>query len=427
VIIDFHFNFVGFHGTDGYCHLRVAQKSSKSKLVIVCSQYKNYYGTSPTNAIELIVEKLFYDIVSKKIEGINLPKIVTYEVWHEDVNLLDKLLVAINPLKYKKRFKNELLDIPKMFKDLFWIERYPKGTGLWAHEDNYNRVTMGDQNDPHWHGRPSDELIRNETGFSISELFADPELLDLKLAKKELDELDLALKFISNKVNRPVRWTQEILEQLPSRIKYTKFSTGTLDDDALWERDIQKLIEEIFTICFPARDLFGSEFKVSKNLGIYNQGGEKECDLVIFEPDSNLPSVMIELKRACKSSKNQISTISQDIAKLLLYSKVIKSDTYLIICGNKNELNDLADALSSILSFNNESQETLDTHYHAKDLKLTTEYHNLLRDYGIHSVYSRLIGISDDRTVAIWQISHIHDKLINNKPYLYRLVKPAKE
>ena len=74
VIKDLHFNFVGFHGTDGYCHLRVAQKSSKKKMVIVCSQYKNYYGTSPTNAMELIAEKFFYDVANKNIEGFDLPK-----------------------------------------------------------------------------------------------------------------------------------------------------------------------------------------------------------------------------------------------------------------------------------------------------------------------------------------------------------------
>lgn len=422
-----HFNFVGFHGTDGHCHLRVAQKSSKNKMVIVCSQYKNYYGTSPTNAMERIAEKFFYDVANKNIEGFDLPKIITYEEWHKDVNRFDRLLVKIDPEKYKKRFKNTYLDIPNMFKEIIWIERYPAGTGFRDHEDDFSLVSMGERKDPHWHGRPSDEFITSNTGFSIAELFADPEVIDLKEVQKDIEEIDEARSFLLNHVNRPVRWSQYLLEQLPAKIKVAKFATGRNDKEDLWELQIQGLIEEIFNICFPAGDLFESEFKVSKRLGIHKSGSEKKCDLVLFPPESNNPSVMIELKRACSSIKNQYGTICQDIAKLLIYSKVFESDSYLLVCGEKNELTKVASSLDSLLSINNdfESVDGIDKTNSIDKLALTSEYQELLKNFGVNSVYTRLIGISDDYTVALWQISHLRSQLTNNKPYLYRLVNPS--
>lgn len=426
MIKDLHFNFVGFHGTDGYCHLRVAQKSSKQKMVIVCSQYKNYYGTSPTNAMELIVEKFFYDVFNKKIEDFDLPKIITYEEWHQDTNIIDRFLVKRNPKKYKDRFKNIYLDIPKIFKEIIWIERYPTGTGFWNQEDDFSLVSMGPQKDPHWHGRPSDELIKLKTGFAISELFADPEVIDFLEVQKNLEETDEMRSFILNHVNRPVRWSQYLLEQLPSKIKVTQFATGRREDEDLWEFQIQGLIEEIFNICFPASDLFESEFKVSKRLGIYSSGSEKKCDLVLFQPESNKPSVMIELKRACSSVKSQSGAICQDIAKLLIYSKIFESDSYLVVCGEKDELTKVALGLDFVLSISNDYKDALDKCSLVDALKLTAEYQELLQKFGVNSVYTRLIGVSEDRTVALWQVSHIHAKLINNKPYLYRLVNPSK-
>ncbi|ELA9316621.1 hypothetical protein HYO05_22995 [Vibrio parahaemolyticus] len=429
MIKDIHFSFVGFHGTDGYCHLRVAQKSSTKKMVIVCSQYRNYYGTSPTNAMEIIAEKFFYDVANKNIEGFDLPKIITYEEWHQDVNSLDKLLVKTNPEKYKKRFKNTFLDVPKMFKEIVWIERYPAGTGLWDHEDGFSLVSMGDQKDPHWHGKPTDDFIISKTGFSISELFADPEVLDLKEVQKDIEEMDEAKIFLSNHVNRSVRWSTHLIEQLPPKIKVAKFSTGRGNNEDLWELQIQGLIEEIFSICFPASDLFESEFKISKRLGIHKSGSEKKCDVVVFQPESNKPSVMIELKRACSTVKNQSGAICQDIAKLLVYSQIFESDSYLLVCGEKEELLTMSSSLGVLLSFDNDYEciDKIDKSNSIDKLSLTQEYQELLNNFGVNSVHTRLIGISDDYTVALWQISHLHSKLINNKPYLYRLVNPSNE
>jgi hypothetical protein len=51
---DIHLRFVGFHASTGRCQIRLARLGRDKPLVIVCSQYKNYYGTSVTNALEIM-------------------------------------------------------------------------------------------------------------------------------------------------------------------------------------------------------------------------------------------------------------------------------------------------------------------------------------------------------------------------------------
>lgn len=428
MIKDLHFNFIGFHGSEGYCHLRVAQKSSKSKMIIVCCQYKNYSGTSPTNAIELIAEKFFYDVVNKKIEGVILPNIFKYEKWHRDVNWFDRLLVMLSPCKYKSRFINTYLDIPRHFKEIIWLERYPAGTGLSDHKDDLRLVSMGKYKDIHWHEKPSDGFIKSETGFTISELLADAKGMDLKEIKKNLDAIDEAKNLLFNYPNRQVIWTQALLELLPFKINLTKFATGKDNDEDLWELQIQGLVEEIFNISFPARDIFESEFRVSEGLGLHKPGAKKKCDLVIFELESNKPSVMIELKRASRTVRNQAEKIYQDIVKLLIYSSHFQCDSYLLICGEESELARAIQPFEGVLSFSNnyEDAENLDKTSTIDILKLAEEYKELVEIHGLYSIHTRLIGISTDKTVALWQVSHSRLKLFSNKPYLYRLVSPSK-
>ncbi|MCC5903753.1 MAG: hypothetical protein JJT87_17700 [Halomonas sp.] len=427
MIRDLHFKFVGFHGTDGYCHLRIAQKTLDSKMVVVCSQYKNYYGTSPTNAVELIAKKFFYDVVNGEIKDLSLPIEPTYEKWHNDVSHIDKLLVKLKPEKYKKRFKNTYLDIPKIFNEILWIERYPAGTGFWNDEDGLSVVSMGEHEDPNWHGRPTEGFIKKSTGFDFSDLFADPEVIDLKAVQKSLAEIDDARNIASNHVNRPVRWTQDIINILPLKISVAKFSTGRENDEDLWELQIQGLIEEIFSISFPAKNLFKSEFKVSKLLGIHKSGSEKKCDLVILEPEYNKPKVMIEIKRASRSIDYQSKRILQDIAKLLIYSKVLKSDAYLLICGDAKELEEVISRVKDVLSLTNsyEDADLKDKFKSVDEIDFSEEYQDLTASFGIHTLHTRLIGVSEDKTVCLWQVSHLKELIVNNKPYLYRLMNPS--
>lgn len=426
MIKDLNFHFTGFYGTEGYCHLRVAQKSTNSKMIIICSQYKNYYGTSPTNAIEIIAEKFFYDVVNGKIKDISLQNTFSYEEWHNDVNWIDQLLVKSNPYKYKHRFKKIRLNIPKHFNDIIWIERYPPGTGLRDYEDDFRLVSMGDQMDPHWHEKPSDEFIKNETGFILSDLLIDASMLDLKEIQNKIKNLNEVENWISAIPNRQVRWTQDLLQQLPSEIKNMKFGIGENDSDALNEMVIQSLVKKIFTIVFPARELFESEYRVSKQLGLFTSGSEKKCDIVIFEPEALTPNNFIEIKRATPLINNQTSKIIQDIAKLLIYSKEFNADSYLLICGEENHLKEQIIKLEHILSFKNSYEDIshLDKNNSVDLLKLNTEYRELLNSFGIFSINTRLIGVSSDNTIALWQISHIPSNLVNNKPYQYRIFKP---
>ena len=190
---------------------------------------------------------------------------------------------------------------------------------------------------------------------------------------------------------------------------------------------IQGLIEEIFSISFPAKDLFKSEFKVSKLLGIHRTGSEKKCDLVVFEPESSSPKVMIEIKRASRSIDYQSKKILQDIAKLLIYSKVLKSDAYLLICGDAKELEEVISGVEDILSLTNsyEDADLKDKYKPVAEIEFSEEYRDLTANFGIHSLHTRLIGASENKTVCVWQISHLKEFIMNNKPYLYRLMNPS--
>lgn len=426
MIKDLHFSFPGFSATIGYCHLRVAMKPTESKMIIVCSQYKNYYGTSVTNAVETIAQKFFYDVVNGKIEGVSLPNIFDYEEWHSDVNWIDQMLVKLNPNKYKNRFKTIKLNIPKHFNDVIWIERYPAGTGLSDYEDDFRLVSMGKQKDPHWHEKPNNDFIRNETGFELSDLLADKNTLDLKEIKNKIKNIEDAKSLISNTSNRQVRWTHELLKQLPFEIKSMSFNVGDNENITLNEISIQSLIKKIFSILFPDRELFTSEYKISKLLKIHKSGSEKKCDLVIFEPETLNPNIFIEVKRATPLVNNQTSKIIQDIAKLLIYSKEFHADSYLLICGEENHLKEKIINLEHILSFKNryEDARNIDKKNSVEFLQLTTEYKELLEKFEIFSVNTRLIGISNDSTVALWQVSHTPSHLVSNKPYQYRIFKP---
>lgn len=108
MIKDLHFSFPGFSGTTGYCHLRVAMKSTESKIVIVCSQYKNYYGTSVTNAVETIAQKFFYDVANKNIANIEIPNLSEYTVTYRDISFFYKASLKPKIAKREKRIEKNI-------------------------------------------------------------------------------------------------------------------------------------------------------------------------------------------------------------------------------------------------------------------------------------------------------------------------------
>ncbi|MDX8164805.1 hypothetical protein [Acinetobacter pittii] len=180
MIKDLNFTFPGFTGTTGSCHLRVAMKSTESKMVIVCSQYKNYYGTTVTNAVETIAEKFFYDVAHKKISGIEIPSLSENTIIYSENNSFEKFLIKLKLLN-EKRVKNRIyLNTHQLFNNVIWIERYPIGTGLKEFVDDCKLVMMDEKFNPQWCNKISEEFINNETGFSLSELLIDSNELDFK-------------------------------------------------------------------------------------------------------------------------------------------------------------------------------------------------------------------------------------------------------
>lgn len=98
------FKFPGF-GSQGTCFLRA--RIRPSGIVVLCSQLLNYYGTSVTNAAELIL-------------------VAAIEQLHKDVGL--DQFVAAKPW-WRPRVDSEKF-IGEMVRRLVWVEHYPPGAGL---------------------------------------------------------------------------------------------------------------------------------------------------------------------------------------------------------------------------------------------------------------------------------------------------------
>lgn len=333
---DLHFKFVGFHGSDGRCHIRLAKDSKEKPLVIVCSQYKNYYGTSVTNALELISEKLFYEIANGRIEEISFDfDLPLYDQWHSDVNAFDRILTNILPDKYRHRFKNSFLDIIKVFNEIIWIEHYPEDVGLLQETATVSIVTLNDNGSPDWqHGiRKSDY---SSLGFEPKELFVSGSEIDLEFVSriselKTIQPSDISINQTSYKGElsfendisdfRQCRWINNLLDLLPAKLHTERSEVGDEQDDSIEEKYIHRHISRIFALKMPASDLFERDFPISKRLDIYSKGREKECDFVIYKPEKKDLHSLLEVKRTSELNNNLKSGICQDIAKLVLCSK----------------------------------------------------------------------------------------------------------
>ena len=180
MIKDLNFTFPGFTGTTGSCHLRVAMKSKEYKMVIVCSQYKNYYGTSVTNAVETIAEKFFYDVAHKRIPDIEIQNLSENTIIYSHTNSFEKLLIKLKLLNEKRGMNKIYLNTHQLFNNVIWIQRYPVETGLKESVDECMLVTMDEKFNPQWINKVSEEFINKETGFSLSELLIDSKQLDFK-------------------------------------------------------------------------------------------------------------------------------------------------------------------------------------------------------------------------------------------------------
>lgn len=436
---DIHFKFVGFHGSDGRCHIRVAKKSKDKPLVIVCSQYKNYYGTSVTNALELIAEKLFYEIANGRIEGVSFDfEIPIYEQWHFDANRFDKFLTKALPRKYHHRFKDRLLDILTIFNKIVWIEHYPKDVGLLQDSATASIVRLDENGSPHWQHK----ILKSDyadTGFDQNELFISGNEIDLEYVRNvsELkifqptdDPKNTAIHIDIEKYGRDsldfrqCRWINNLLDLLPAKIHTERAEVGDKQDAAVEEKYVHRLISNILALIMPVSDLFERDYKISRRLGIYKGGREKECDFVIYSPENKEPHSLIEVKRTSESNSSFKFGVYQDLARLALCSKKLGCYSYILVSGDSQLISqELIPASGVSLGATSDIIE-LDVN----NLSLEGEYPTLLDNADIESLFIKYQGHAGEgkSVVYIWEVSYRRDELGSQRPYEFYIFGPKK-
>lgn len=131
-IATFDFEFPGYVAT-GRCDLTIDTDPQGGQPSVVCSQKRNYTGTSITNALEEIALKLYVDVAEKRLET---PEPEQSKV----VSELKKF--------WKKHKPNGLRDAYGS-SAVRWIEHYPAGTGL-VSGDTFREVVFDSEDSPLW-------------------------------------------------------------------------------------------------------------------------------------------------------------------------------------------------------------------------------------------------------------------------------------
>ena len=434
---DIHFKFVGFHGSDGRCHIRLVNPSKDKPLVIICSQYKNYYGTSVTNALELIAEKLFYEIANGRIEGVSFDfDLPVYEKWHSDTNSFDKLLTKALPNKYRHRFKDRLLDIPKIFDQIVWIEHYPKDVGLLQDTATVSIVRLDENGSPNWqHG--IHRSYYSDLGVEPKDLYISGNEIDLEFVKNvselktfqptddpkdstvsdDLENLDQdTLEF------RQCRWINNLLDLLPAKIHTERAEIGDEQDEPVEEKYVHRHISNILALKMPVSELFERDYPISKRLEIYKGGREKECDFVIYHPENKDPHSLVEVKRTFDSSSDLKPGVHQDLARLALCTKKFGCFSYMLVSGDSQLIEkDLLSTFGQSLGATSDAVKL-----NINELTLDAEYQGLLAGADINSIYVKYQGSAGNEksTVYIWEVSDKKDSLGNQRPYEFYIVGP---
>lgn len=151
---DFHLEFPGFSGLQSRCHVRVLAESKKP-MIVICSQVRTKPGTSIMNAYEIIRGHVFDYLAKKQSEKLRHDTAMELEGFAETIEKTRKLRVAI--IAYLLRFaaraltnRVPLLDqINREEPELYWIEHWPKGTGL-GEDVDYLLVSENEVGDPNW-------------------------------------------------------------------------------------------------------------------------------------------------------------------------------------------------------------------------------------------------------------------------------------
>lgn len=421
---DIHFRFIGFHGSRGRCHIRLIRAARDKPMVIVCSQYMSYYGTSVTNAVEIIAEKLFYDIVNERIEGekINFPFSI-YRHWHSDANFFDKFLSFLFPSKYRTRFSSLKINIVESFSKIIWVENYPEKFSVYSNRKHISIVEMGRDGYPRWLDINSDCFLK-KTGLTLTEALPDDDVLDLNKIEIKMDYSKEDFDELGNLHGYSIsRWTKKIVEQLPERLSAFRHEHSISGADDINELSIHDQISKFFCVELPVSELFEREFRFSKILDANHKGKEKAADFVLYKPNREIDSVL-EVKRTSCSNNNLEYEIKKDLARLLLLSERLNCYCYFLLYGNVDILEGISSKLDEYLSFNDDSSFiTREFLINQNDFK--SKYGDLLYANGIKSGGSMLQGKNfiKKNGVYLWQIAVYSDMLIQHRGYEFILKK----
>lgn len=136
---DFFLDFPGFHGAESRCHIRTLQENNKP-VVIICSQLPQNLGTSVQNAYEII------------------RKIIIEKLKDSGVSERDKI---------------------------YWVEHWPKGTGMLSEESDYYLVRESKSGEPVW-TRYSTQYLSKELGYPIHDIEI-PESILSGVSKEDIE------------------------------------------------------------------------------------------------------------------------------------------------------------------------------------------------------------------------------------------------
>lgn len=156
------FKFRGFSGIISECSIIIYFPNENKSAIVICTQKKDYVGTSITNGFELILNQLC-DEGLKGDHGEIFRNLLLDESKEE--NWIQKVR--------SKLLKNEKvsLDFYKLFKNkvITWLEVYPKGTGLINDSVMVQRVYVTKDGSPVWSNLLSQSYIE-ELGLKYEDV-----------------------------------------------------------------------------------------------------------------------------------------------------------------------------------------------------------------------------------------------------------------
>lgn len=421
MIVDIHLRFNGFHGSDGRCHVRFCKASHATPLIVVCSQYRDYSGTSVTNAVEIIAKKVFYLVANNEIDDVRFDfEVPVYDEWDEDVTLFDKLLVSLSPTRYRGRFMSRKLNVEEIFSRVIWIEHYPQGWGQSDQKRRYKRVEMDENGHPSWSGL-SDVWLRQHTGMSVAELLIDSNQLTLHRTDGRVRQVyqssEITLKRSSLQI---VRWTEELVANLPALLAGHRARIGHALHEDISESTVRDLIAGMFASRLPSANFFKSDFNFSEALGIKARGRPKNMDFAIFDPAGRELDAILELKRTSTKTPKLGAGVTKDVARLLLLSRRFHCPCYLLVCGDIDVIREQLDRPNGMFSFD-EHPSFMDNHFAVDSQSFDREYSELLKQFGIVQGATRLQGMrpAGHSSVLLWQVAADMQALSTNRPYRY--------